>query len=489
MSRSGSRRGRLGTFGGVFTPSVLTILGLVLFLRLGFVIGRGGLIETLSILALATSISVTTSLSLAAIATNRKVRAGGDYYLISRSLGIAAGGALGLLLFAAQAFSAAFYCIGFGEGVATMLGSSSTGVVTLAAASAGVVLLTLAFAGADLATRFQFVIMLILASALVSFFFGGVGHFDADVLRRNWRTPADGLGFWPLFAIFFPAVTGFTQGVSMSGELRDPGRSLPLGTFLAVGLSTAVYLAVIVVLGGALPAEALGTDTGAMRSLASHSWLVDAGVLSATLSSALASLLGAPRILQALARDGVFSSLSLFAKGSGASQNPRRAVLLTGTIALVDDRRREPELDRSAGVDVLPDLLRASQLLDVRRGPRGEPELPPAVPLLSRAREPSRLGALRRRDARDRSDRGRDRGLDPRRRLPIRSEHRRSRALAGQPTGVQIPPRSRRPSRAGVSRGATRGLAAADHRLHRQRGAPLRRCCGSRRGSPAARGS
>jgi hypothetical protein len=99
MNRSGHRRGGLGTFGGVFTPSLLTILGLVLFLRLGFVIGRGGVQETLAILALATSISVATSLSLAAIATNRKVRAGGDYYLISRSLGIAAGGGLGLLLF------------------------------------------------------------------------------------------------------------------------------------------------------------------------------------------------------------------------------------------------------------------------------------------------------------------------------------------------------------------------------------------------------
>ncbi len=335
MSRSGSGHGRLGTFGGVFTPSVLTILGLVLFLRMGFVIGRGGLLESFGILALATSISVTTSLSLAAIATNRKVRAGGDYYLISRSLGIAAGGALGLLLFAAQAFSAAFYCIGFGEGVAAMLGSSSAGVVTLAAAAAGVALLALAFAGSDLATRFQFVIMAILILALASFFFGGVARFDAEVLAQNWRVPEDGLGFWPLFAIFFPAVTGFTQGVSMSGELKDPGRSLPLGTFLAVGLSTVVYVAVIVVLGGALPAESLGSDTGAMRGLASQSWLVDAGVLSATLSSALSSLLGAPRILQALARDGVFSSLRLFAVGSGASQNPRRAVLLTGAIALV----------------------------------------------------------------------------------------------------------------------------------------------------------
>jgi amino acid transporter len=327
-------RGGLGTFGGVFTPSVLTILGLVLFLRTGYVIGSGGLLAAFGILALATSISVSTSLSLAAIATNRKVRAGGDYFLISRSLGVEAGGALGLLLFAAQAFSAAFYCIGFGEGVAAVVGSGSPLLVPGAAAGAALVLIVLAYAGADLATRFQLGIMVILTVALFSFFLGGIGRFDPALLASNWRAPAGALGFWPLFAIFFPAVTGFTQGVSMSGELRDARRSLPLGTFLAVGLSTVVYAAVMLVLGGTLPAQTLASETNAMRRLASHSWLVDAGVLSATLSSGLASLLGAPRILQALARDGVFARLRVFAHGHGESQNPRRAVLLTGAIAL-----------------------------------------------------------------------------------------------------------------------------------------------------------
>ncbi|MEX2208981.1 MAG: amino acid permease [Myxococcota bacterium] len=334
MANARSRGGTLGTFGGVFAPSILTILGVVLFLRMGFVIGSGGLAEALGILALATSISVTTSLSLAAIATNRKVRAGGDYFLISRSLGMATGGALGLLLFAAQSLSVAFYCIGFGEGVAAILGSDSAAVVTIAAICSGVALLALAWLGADLATRFQFGIMAILVLALVSFFAGGAPRFDAAQLRANLLPPADGLGFWPLFAIFFPAVTGFTQGVSMSGELRDPGRSLPLGTFLAVGVSTVVYVGVIVVLGGALPVAKLAAETDALRQLSAQSWLVDAGLLSATLSSALASLLGAPRILQALARDGVFSTLGFFAAGHGTTQNPRRAVLLTGAIAL-----------------------------------------------------------------------------------------------------------------------------------------------------------
>jgi amino acid transporter len=94
--------GTLGTFAGVFTPSVLTILGIILFLRLGYVVGNAGLGPALLILLLANGISVLTSVSLSAIATNLKVKGGGDYYLISRTLGHEFGGAIGIVLFLAQ---------------------------------------------------------------------------------------------------------------------------------------------------------------------------------------------------------------------------------------------------------------------------------------------------------------------------------------------------------------------------------------------------
>lgn len=326
------KQGRLGTFAGVFTPSILTILGIILFLRLGFVVGDAGLARAFVILAVATVISVLTSLSLAAIATNRKVRAGGDYYLISRSLGVEFGGALGLVLFAAQAISIAFYCVGFGEAIGALL-PDVPNAAALAAAGAGLVLLAIAFVGADLATRLQFGVMAVLFAALVSVFVGGALRFDADRLAANWAAPAEGLPFWTLFAIFFPAVTGFTQGVSMSGELREPRRSLPRGTFLAVGLSTLVYVALMLLLAGAAPAGELARDYGVMRRIARYGWLVDAGVLAATLSSALASFLGAPRILQAVASDRIFNVLTPFAVTAPKTGNPRRAVLLTGAIA------------------------------------------------------------------------------------------------------------------------------------------------------------
>jgi amino acid transporter len=326
-------QGTLGTFGGVFTPSILTILGIILFLRLGFVVGEGGLARALVIILLANTISVLTSFSLAAVATNFTVKGGGDYYLISRTLGREFGGALGIVLYLAQSISIAFYAIGFGEAVAEVGGFAHPASAQVAAAIAVAALFVLAWLGADWATRFQFVIMAILFAAIAAFFVGGFLRWDAGRLAENWVHSGD-LPFWALFALFFPAVTGFTQGVSMSGDLKDPGKSLPRGTFLAVGISFVVYLATAVVLAGSAPRSLLLADYGVMRSVAPIAGLVDAGVIAATLSSALASFLGAPRILQSLARDRIFPAFTPFAVGSGAQGNPRRGVLLSGVIAM-----------------------------------------------------------------------------------------------------------------------------------------------------------
>ena len=177
--------------------------------------------------------------------------------------------------------------------------------------------------------------MAVLASALVSFFSGGWVHWDTAILAQNWTgPPAGSANFWLLFAIFFPAVTGFTQGVSMSGDLKDAGKSLPLGTFLAVGVSILVYFCAAVVFAASLPGQTLIQDYEAMKGVARVNWLVDAGVIAATLSSAMASFLGAPRILQSIARDRIFPFLHPFAEGAGESENPRRGVLLSAGIAI-----------------------------------------------------------------------------------------------------------------------------------------------------------
>ncbi|MEN8245445.1 MAG: amino acid permease [Thermodesulfobacteriota bacterium] len=336
-SAAGKKRstGNLGTFAGVFTPSILTILGIILFLRLGYVVGSAGLGRTLIILVFANGISILTTISLSAIATNIHVKGGGDYYLISRTLGLEFGGAIGIVLFLAQSVSIGFYCIGFGEAVVRILPGAgqiyhSPQVIAVAAA---LFLFLLAWLGADWATRFQYVVMAILVAALISYFAGGVLKWETVQLAENWRAPENGPGFWILFAIFFPAVTGFTQGVSMSGDLKDPGKSLPLGTFAAVGISIVIYFFAAVIFSAAAPRDTLMNNYGAMQQVAFFGPLITAGVIAATMSSAMASFLGAPRILQSLSGDRIFRFLLPFAKGVGPNANPRRGVLLSGGIA------------------------------------------------------------------------------------------------------------------------------------------------------------
>jgi len=203
-SESEISRGTLGTFAGVFTPSILTILGIILFLRLGYVVGNGGLGRALIIIGLANAISVLTSVSLSAIATNLKVKGGGDYYLISRTLGMEFGGAIGIVLYLAQSVSIAFYCIGFGEAMAAILPGGSNAFPQIVAAVAVAFLFIFAWLGADWATRFQYVVMAILVAALIAFFTGGLARWDSNILVQNWASPAGAPGFWILFAIFSP---------------------------------------------------------------------------------------------------------------------------------------------------------------------------------------------------------------------------------------------------------------------------------------------
>ncbi|BCL61531.1 hypothetical protein DGMP_22240 [Desulfomarina profundi] len=301
--------GRLGTFAGVFTPSILTILGIILFLRLGYVTGSSGVARAFIIIAIANVVTVLTSMSLAAIATNLKVKGGGDYYLISRTLGMEFGGAIGIVLYLAQSVSVAFYCIGFAEALSAIMGPTfflSPRLIALLAVSA---IFALAWIGADWATRFQYLVMLLLGAALFSFFAGGLPRCSADIFLANWSQPTGGPPFWVIFGIFFPAVTGFTQGVSMSGDLADPGKSLPTGTFMAVGLSIIIYFAVVAVFASVLPNRTLMEDYQAIKLVSRYDFLIDAGVIAATLSSAMASFLGGPRILQSLAADRIFPFL------------------------------------------------------------------------------------------------------------------------------------------------------------------------------------
>lgn len=324
-----------GTFGGVFTPCTLTILGVIMFLRLGSVVGQSGIINALIIIVCANVITGLTGLSLSAIATNTQVKGGGAYFLISRSLGVEFGGAIGLVFFLAQAISVAMYVIGFAE---AFVGSLPVGGLSpvLVATCTNVVVFICVFIGAGWTIRVQYGILAILGLSLVSLYTGAIGSFSTEHLKANLRPDFDqGESFFTMFALFFPAVTGIMAGANMSGDLRRPERSIPLGTLAAVVVTGIIYLSEALLIGCAVPGDTLRNDNLVIASVSAWPVLIIAGVFAATLSSALGSMMGAPRILQALARDGVFPSLNLFGSGSGAANEPRRAIVLTFVIAQV----------------------------------------------------------------------------------------------------------------------------------------------------------
>ena len=318
---------RFGTFGGVFVPNVLTILGVILFMRTGWVVGTVGLYRALGILLLANGITFLTSLSLSAISTNTQVGAGGAYFLISRSLGLEIGGGLGVPLYFAQAISVAFYCIGFTESLQILMPELDARLVSSATLF---VLVAIAWRGADLAVKAQYLILLVLVGALVSFF-AGLAPVEGWLENTDPVGAAD-VDFWMVFAIFFPAVTGIMAGVSMSGELKDPARSIPRGTLMAVGVTFLVYVALMVWLAMNATREELVDNALVMSEIAVVPHLIFAGLWAATLSSALASLVAAPRTLQALARDRV--APRFLSRGFGETKEPRLALAASVLLAL-----------------------------------------------------------------------------------------------------------------------------------------------------------
>ncbi|KFW60940.1 Solute carrier family 12 member 2, partial [Pygoscelis adeliae] len=367
---------------------MLNIWGVMLFIRLSWIVGQAGIGLSVLVIGMATVVTTITGLSTSAIATNGFVRGGGAYYLISRSLGPEFGGAIGLIFAFANAVAVAMYVVGFAETVVELLKENGTLMVDemndirIIGAITVVILLGISVAGMEWEAKAQIVLLVILILAIGDFVIGtfipldskkpkGFFGYKAEIFMENFGPDfRQEETFFSVFAIFFPAATGILAGANISGDLADPQSAIPKGTLLAILITTLVYVGIAVSVGSCVVRDATGNinntivseltncttaacklnydfsscQTGCqyglmnnfqvMSMVSGFAPLISAGIFSATLSSALASLVSAPKIFQALCKDNIYPGFQMFAKGYGKNNEPLRGYLLTFLIAL-----------------------------------------------------------------------------------------------------------------------------------------------------------
>ena len=375
----------------VFFTAISTILGAIMFLRFGFAVGNVGFLGTIAIILIGHAVTIPTAMAIAEIATNQKVEGGGEYYIISRSFGLVIGSTIGIALYLSQAISVAFYIMAFTEAFSPLFNyltanfdlpnwliwllqqKQTVGIPALLALT--YIMLT---KGADLGVKALYIVVETLGISLAAFFLGETEYskthrlsptatiFNAEpsepplqwpVLTDTTNTatnkpaeirekaagdapvsPLVPLGFFTVFAIIFPAFTGMTAGVGLSGDLRDPSKSIPVGTMAGTLTGMVIYLFIAWKLATSAPPQALAdTSSLVMAGIAWQGWwIIPLGLAAATISSALGSIMVAPRTLQAIARDQIFPTPKInrwISSGKGVNDEPFNASVITILIA------------------------------------------------------------------------------------------------------------------------------------------------------------
>ncbi|NXS31626.1 S12A3 protein, partial [Pomatostomus ruficeps] len=383
---------RFGWVKGVMIRCMLNIWGVILYLRLPWITAQAGIALTWLIILMSVTVTTITGLSISAISTNGKVKSGGTYFLISRSLGPELGGSIGLIFAFANAVAVAMHTVGFAETVRDLLQEHNSlivdptndiriiGVITVT------VLLGISLAGMEWEAKAQILFFLVILVSFINYLVGTVipataekqakGFFSyrADIFAQNfvpnWRGPEG--SFFGLFSIFFPSATGILAGANISGDLKDPAVAIPKGTLMAIFWTTMSYLVLSATIGACVVRDASGSlnDSVAVGSpgceglACGFGWnftacaqqqscryglsnyyqsmsmvsgfgpLITAGIFGATLSSALACLVSAPKVFQCLCRDQLYPLIGFFGKGYGRNSEPIRGYMLTYIIAI-----------------------------------------------------------------------------------------------------------------------------------------------------------
>jgi amino acid transporter len=317
---------KFGTIEGVIIPSILQMIGVILFLRLGLVLGHVGIFQMSIIISLSAFLLFITGLSLSGIVSNMKMSGGGAYYLISRSLGIEFGGAIGILSCLSQLCSISLCVTGFSLSINEFFPSTSLPVIKAATLTA---LFLISYISTNLAIKTQICIFIILITSIAAIFFG-----NADRLAPlQSDSIASTLTFWSAFAMFFPAMTGIESGMSMSGDLKQPSRSIPLGTLFAIVFVYLTYLGIALYLSAFVSPELLRSCPFILYYTSNVGFLIMMGIWAATISSALGVIIGSPRVIQAVAKDGILPRF--LSKGTGEMNQPRIATITVFVLGMI----------------------------------------------------------------------------------------------------------------------------------------------------------
>eukprot|EP00037_Helgoeca_nana_P018203 m.174024 g.174024 ORF g.174024 m.174024 type:complete len:903 (+) comp24346_c0_seq1:73-2781(+) len=360
-------KNQLGTINGVYVPCLLNILGAVLFMRIGYSVGYAGWLGTVLIFTFCEIVTVITALSFSAIVTNGKMAGGGAYYMISRSIGPAFGGATGFLFYLCYVVNCAFNCTAFVDDIMSTFFPHAPSTYTYYwYHGTMVLLLAVALNGAGAFAKVNvFLFVALVASIITTFASLTFGHaHEVERLPALGKTSCHSLDsdlsgnatiyynpprssmlednfYWewtdnnPLVqvvALIFTSTCGVMEGANLSGDLKNPASSLPKGTLSAMATSFTTYVLFATFLALCYDRQSLRCEYLILQKTAVSPYVVVVGIAMATLSTSLGAMFGAARILQAIARDNIFP-ISFFKQGARKGDEPQFAVILTFLLA------------------------------------------------------------------------------------------------------------------------------------------------------------
>ncbi|XP_066158485.1 solute carrier family 12 member 8 [Euwallacea fornicatus] len=333
-----------GTWDGVFTSCLINIVGVIVFLRSGWIVSQAGVISGVLIVLSTVATALISVLSAVGICERCRIESGGVYFVLGHVLGSRFGGALGILYCFGQAVGCALNVLGFGESIAEMIGFSGSGTaVRLIAIGAVVLLSSINIAGVKWVIKIQFVLLLILLLAGLDFMVGSFVHTDIESGFDGWLTNNMQLNLWPnytdgysmfaVFGVFFPTITGILAGINMSGDLKAPSTNIPNGTLAAISFATFLYLVFILFLGATCTRHVLKNDYMIAAKVSAIGVLFLAGLYVSSMSSCLGAMYGTPRVLQSIALENVIPGIGILGMGRGPNKVPLYSMAVVAAVS------------------------------------------------------------------------------------------------------------------------------------------------------------